>query len=83
MTGEPTDVAVEVYWRAGCPSCRRLLRALRRSRMPMVESNIWEDPQAAARVRSVANGHETVPTVFVGPASPGQPQRPTDTCGRR
>jgi mycoredoxin len=33
----------------------------------MVEINIWEDPQAAARVRSVANGNETVPTVFVGP----------------
>jgi hypothetical protein len=28
--------------------------------------NIWEDPQAAARVRSVAGGNETVPTVVVG-----------------
>jgi len=66
MTGEPTDIAVEVYWRPGCPSCRSLLRPLRRQSIPMVEFNIWEDPRAAARVRSVANGNETVPTVFVG-----------------
>jgi mycoredoxin len=33
----------------------------------MVEINILEDCQAAARVRAVANGNETVPTVFVGP----------------
>jgi hypothetical protein len=32
----------------------------------MREINIWEDPAAAARVRSVARGNETVPTVFVG-----------------
>jgi hypothetical protein len=30
------------------------------------EVNIWEDPEAAARVRAVARGNETVPTVFVG-----------------
>jgi glutaredoxin len=28
--------------------------------------NIWEDPDAAATVRSIANGNETVPTVVVG-----------------
>jgi hypothetical protein len=28
--------------------------------------NIWEDPEAAAFVRSVARGNETVPTVTVG-----------------
>jgi hypothetical protein len=32
----------------------------------MKEVNIWDDPAAAARVRSVAGGNETVPTVFVG-----------------
>jgi mycoredoxin len=66
MTGDQTDVAVHVYWRPGCPSCRWLLRPLRRHRIRMVEINIWEDRQAAARVRSVADGNETVPTVFVG-----------------
>jgi hypothetical protein len=29
------------------------------------ERNIWEDPDAAAFVRSVARGNETVPTVVV------------------
>lgn len=28
--------------------------------------NIWDDPEAAAFVRSVARGNETVPTVAVG-----------------
>ena len=31
--------------------------------------NIWEDADAAAFVRSVANGNETVPTVTVGDIS--------------
>ncbi|OBJ42823.1 NrdH-redoxin [Mycolicibacterium mucogenicum] len=57
---------VEVYWRPGCPYCRALLGPLRRSGLALQEINIWEDPAAAARVRSVAGGDETVPTVFVG-----------------
>jgi len=57
---------VEVYWRPGCPFCRMLLRSLRRSGLVLREVNIWEDPEAAARVRSVADGNETVPTVFIG-----------------
>ena len=34
--------------------------------LPLVEINIWEDPRAAATVRSLANGNETVPTVVIG-----------------
>jgi mycoredoxin len=30
------------------------------------EVNIWDDEQAAARVRQATGGNETVPTVFVG-----------------
>lgn len=37
MTGAPTGFAVQVNWRPGCPSCRALLRPLRRSRIRMVE----------------------------------------------
>ncbi|MGE0305934.1 MAG: NrdH-redoxin, partial [Acidimicrobiia bacterium] len=29
--------------------------------------NIWDDPEGAAFVRSVARGYETVPTVSIGP----------------
>lgn len=61
MTG-----TVQVYWRPGCPFCRRLLGSLHRSRLPIEEINIWEDPTAAATVRSIAGGTETVPTVAVG-----------------
>ena len=47
-----------------------LLRAhLDSAGLPRREVNIWDDPDAAARVRSVAAGNETVPTVFVGPAA--------------
>lgn len=58
--------AVEFYWRPGCPFCTLLRARLRRTRLPVREVNIWEDPDAAARVRAVAGGNETVPTVFVG-----------------
>lgn len=57
---------VEVYWRPGCPFCMLLLPPLRRSGLQIREVNIWEDPQAAARVRDAADGCETVPTVFIG-----------------
>jgi mycoredoxin len=33
------------------------------------EINIWEDPDGAAFVRSVAGGNETVPTVRIGTRS--------------
>lgn len=66
-TGHDADATVvEFYWRPGCPYCHALRGPLRRSGLPLREINIWEDPPAAARVRSVAHGNETVPTVFVG-----------------
>jgi glutaredoxin len=60
------ETAVELYWRPGCPYCAALRGPLRRSGLPVREINIWDDPRAAARVRSVGGGNETVPTVFVG-----------------
>ncbi|MBC9711163.1 glutathione S-transferase N-terminal domain-containing protein [Streptomyces sp. TRM66268-LWL] len=56
---------VTVYWRPGCPYCMRLRLALRLRRLPRTEVNIWENADAAAFVRSVADGNETVPTVVV------------------
>jgi mycoredoxin len=58
--------AVTFYWRPGCSFCTRLRHKLEAAAVPLREVNIWEDPQAAARVRSVAGGNETVPTVIVG-----------------
>jgi len=57
---------ITVYWRPGCPYCRRLRRGLQRAGIPVDEVNIWEEPSAAAIVRSIAGGNETVPTVIVG-----------------
>ncbi|AXB42152.1 glutaredoxin domain-containing protein [Amycolatopsis albispora] len=58
--------AVDLYWRPGCPFCVDLMARLSRSDLPVREFNIWEDDEAAARVRAVADGNEIVPTVFVG-----------------
>ena len=57
---------VTVYWRPGCGFCTRLLGELDRAGVVYERRNIWEEPDAAAYVRSVARGHETVPTVVVG-----------------
>lgn len=64
--GGPTTSGVVLYWRPGCGFCFALRRRLRRMGLLFEEVNIWEDPSAAALVRSVARGNETVPTVVVG-----------------
>jgi len=62
--GVPSDVTV--YWRPGCPYCSRLTAKLDKAGVVRQERNIWTDDEAAATVRSIANGNETVPTVVVG-----------------
>ncbi|MEV0783603.1 glutaredoxin domain-containing protein [Streptomyces sp. NPDC050423] len=57
---------VVVYWRPGCPYCMNLRLRLRFTKLEYTEVNIRRDPEAAAFVRSVADGNETVPTVTVG-----------------
>lgn len=67
MTDSGSEITV--YWRPGCPFCSRLLGQLDRNEVPHRRVDIWADPAAAAVVRSVAGGNETVPTVVVGPVS--------------
>jgi mycoredoxin len=55
-----------VHWRPGCGFCSRLLRGLERTGIAFDRVDIWEHPEAAAWVRSVAGGNETVPTVRIG-----------------
>ena len=43
-----------------------LRRGLDRRGIITVDHDIWQDPAAAAVVRSFASGNETVPTVVVG-----------------
>jgi mycoredoxin len=61
-----TPGIVRVYWRPGCPFCTMLRLGLHRARLPVEEINIWADPAAAAQVRAITGGDETVPTVVVG-----------------
>lgn len=61
--------AIEVFWRPGCPFLEGLGRRLDEAGVPVNLRNIWENPDDAAIVRSIANGHETVPTLIVGPVA--------------
>jgi mycoredoxin len=55
-----------MYTRPGCPFSMKLRAKLRLARIPYTSVNIWEDPEAAAVVRSVNDGDELVPTVRIG-----------------
>ena len=66
MTAAAPAEGIRFYWRPGCGFCAHLHRELDNLDVPMDMHNIWEDPDAAAFVRSAANGNETVPTVLVG-----------------
>ncbi|MEJ7833898.1 MAG: glutaredoxin domain-containing protein [Nocardioides sp.] len=59
------EQGVTIYWRQGCPFCVRLRAAVRRNRDRATWVDIWSDPDAAAYVRSVNDGDETVPTVVI------------------
>ncbi|MDJ0465346.1 glutaredoxin domain-containing protein [Streptomyces sp. H27-C3] len=65
MAGDRDADGVVVYWRPGCPYRMKLRLRLRLARLRRTEVNIWKHPGAAAYVRSVADGNETVPTVTV------------------
>jgi len=65
-TVRATSELITVYWRPGCAFCTRLLRWIDRAGLPTRRRNIWEDPEAAAVVRDVTGGDETVPTVVIG-----------------
>lgn len=54
-----------VYWRPGCPFCLRLRATLAGTARRVHWVDIWKDPEAAAAVRAVADGNETVPTVIL------------------
>jgi mycoredoxin len=56
---------VVVYWRPGCMFCIRLRWSLGRLARRAEWVDIWADSGAAAYVRGVNGGNETVPTVVV------------------
>ncbi|GAB3666485.1 hypothetical protein GCM10027591_15290 [Zhihengliuella somnathii] len=58
------DGGVAVFWRPGCTFCLRLMWKLRSHLGQVYWVNIWQDDDAAARVRELNGGNETVPTVL-------------------
>ncbi|MBN0042956.1 hypothetical protein JS756_02250 [Streptomyces actuosus] len=62
-----------VFWRPGCAYCLRLRIRLGRSARRVHWVDIWRDPAAAAAVRAVNDGNETVPTVVVAGRSHTNP----------
>lgn len=65
---KPLD-SIEFFWRPGCGFCMALERRLDAEGVPYIKHNIWENPDYAAFVRSVADGNEVVPTIRVGKTS--------------
>ncbi len=68
------DGTPAVYWRPGCSFCLRLRVSLGLAGREAVWVDISRDRDAAARVRSVNGGDETVPTVFIGDQSRTNPE---------
>jgi mycoredoxin len=66
METETEESGVRLYWRPGCPYCMMLRRGLHRAGVEVPETNIWDEPAAAAAVREITGGSETVPTLVVG-----------------
>ena len=58
-----------VYWRPGCLFCYRLRRARGRRARLASWVDIWADDEAAAFVRDLNAGAETVPTAILGDGS--------------
>lgn len=56
---------VTIYWRPGCTFCTQLRWTLRMRGLHAEWINIRDSEEAAAYVRSVAGGNETVPTVVI------------------
>ncbi|QYJ04099.1 NrdH-redoxin [Nocardioides panacisoli] len=67
------DGKVVVYFRRGCTFCEWLRLSLGSRRKDVVWVDIWADPEAAAYVRSVNDGNETVPTVVIDGAAHTNP----------
>ncbi|HEX3592560.1 MAG TPA: glutaredoxin domain-containing protein [Pseudonocardiaceae bacterium] len=60
------DIDVVMYARPGCGFCSMLRHDLAAAGIQYRERDIWQDSEAAAAVRAVANGNETVPTINIG-----------------
>ncbi|MFW2383923.1 MAG: glutaredoxin family protein [Acidimicrobiales bacterium] len=62
---QATDRDVVIYHRPGCSFCIRMKAMLGTVGRKAVWVDIWDDDEAAAFVRSLNEGNETVPTVMI------------------
>lgn len=69
-----SEKSVVIYWRPGCGFCQRLKGHLGKDGARATWVNIWQDDEAAAYVRSVNDGNETVPTVVIDGVAHTNPQ---------
>ena len=65
MANPTTTSGLAVYRRDNCGYCWKLERTLRAAGVDYDRRDIYADPDAAAFVRSVNDGNETVPTVVL------------------
>lgn len=84
MAEDQQQDGVVIYWRPGCGFSSRLRAVLGDAADRASWRNIWEDEEAAAFVRSVNDGNETVPTVVIDgePFTNPDPRRVRDRLER-
>lgn len=62
---EETGQPLVVYGRPGCPGLRPVLNLLDKAGVAYEYVDVRQDAEAAARLRSLAGGHESVPTIIM------------------
>src|SRR3972149_3408398 len=59
----PTSNTIIVYSTVWCPDCKRAKRFFGEQRVPYVNIDIEQDPEAMAYVEKVNNGMRIIPTI--------------------
>lgn len=62
MSNQSTEPLI-VYGHATCPAVGPVVALLKQAQVPFTYVDIRHDPQAAARVRAINQGNESVPTL--------------------
>ena len=63
IEGEPEEETILVYGRPACPSVPPVLRLLDEAGAAYEYVNVRQDFEAAARLRQITGGYESVPTL--------------------
>ena len=63
MSGESVASKIILYGHSACPGVGPVKNMLKHAEVEFEYVNIFQDVEAAARVRTINNGHESVPTL--------------------